>query len=117
MIKTRKNQIRLTEDEQTWLDILGEGGELRSEKDCGNVMENNQKRLTVPAMIGYGALIAIPVIGLVAGIIFALKKKRPARSEFAFACLYLRIIYLVSAFAIIWAAVEIVYAASRFLAG
>ena len=62
-------------------------------------------------MIGYGILISLPVIGLITAIVLAVHfRYDPIRSNFALACLVLRIFYMVMSFLIVLGIVEIVYA-------
>ena len=62
-------------------------------------------------MIGYGILISLPVIGLITAIVLAVHfRYDPIRSNFALACLVLRIFYMVMSFLIVLGIVEIFYA-------
>lgn len=74
-------------------------------------------RLKLSAMIGYGILISVPVIGLIAGIILALKRNRPERSDFAIACLVLRIFFLVGSFLVVYGMIEFVFMLSQGFGG
>lgn len=113
----KKNKRMITEDEQFWIDLLNADGEENCRKDTENEGKRNSIHMSILSMIGYGFLICIPVIGLVSGIILALRRNSPARSDFAIACLFLRLSLLIGAFLTVWAILGLVYAASMFFAG
>lgn len=134
-MRNKYRKIAMTEDEAFWVKLFAdnnmlepvrqEGGISMDKKNFGNKTKVQKKqkaaarrqpagkegseRLKISAMIGYGILIAIPVIGLIAAIVLVLKKGRPERSEFAIACLVLRIFYMVFSFAIVYLMVDLVY--------
>lgn len=112
-----KRKIKMSEDEQFWQDIIADDGEEICPEDPKCEENRNSIHMTVPSMVGYGFLISIPVIGLVSGIIIALRRNRPARSDFAIACLFIRLFLLTGAFLTVWAMLEFIYAASIFFAG
>ena len=74
------------------------------------------KPLGLAGMVGYGILIALPVIGLISAIILAIHFRRdPIRSNFALACLVLRIFYMVMSFLIVLGIVEIVFSMASYM--
>ena len=69
------------------------------------------------AMVGYGMLIALPVIWLISGIVLAAKRLWKERSDLALAFLVLRLFYMVFSFTAVCAMVELIYAMSTWLRG
>lgn len=48
--------------------------------------------LTTKAMIGYGILLMIPVVGFISALIFLANKNRPERSKYVFALMIVRLV-------------------------
>ena len=138
-MRNKYRKIVMTEDEAFWVRLFADNNMLEpihreGETGMGKNMGGNKRkvikqkkesvqrqpagkeareRLKIREMIGYGILIAVPVIGLIAAIVLALKKGRPERSEFALACLVLRIFYMVFSFALVYMMVDFIYRMSQ----
>lgn len=138
-MRNKCRNIVMTEDEAFWVKLFADNNMLEpihqeEEASMGkNRSKNNKKELKtknaanrrqppekavqpglkIREMIGYGILIAVPVIGLIAAIILVLKKGRLERSEFALACLVLRIFYMAFSFVIIYMMVDFIYRMSQ----
>lgn len=138
-MRNKYRKIVMTEDEAFWVRLFADNNMLEPirqevEADMGKNRNDDKKeklktsksasrrqpdgkegrtRLKISEMIGYGILIAVPIIGLIAAIVLVLKKGRQERSEFALACLVLRIFYMVFSFALVYMMVDLIYRMSQ----